>query len=122
MTLLSAAELASIQSLAESGMAGTATILTQTTVETVDGQESVWATVGFDVPVWVYQATAVSGTIGALAGGVAISQTFSVRVPVGTAVESGDHLIVDGVTYIVESTSQSSTYRPWLECGCRVLV
>jgi hypothetical protein len=121
MTLISASELAAIQSVALSGMTSTATILTRTTVVTADGQESVWATNGDDVPCWVYQATPLGGTLGAISGAVGISQTFSIRVPIGSDVNSGDHLAVGGLIYNVEQTNDESTYPAWLVCGCRVV-
>lgn len=121
MSLISASELGAIRSLAESGMTSLATILTRITVETADGQESQWATAGLDVPVWVYQATPIGGTLGAVSGAVGISQTFSIRMPVGTVVGSGDHVVVGAVTYLVEQDNSESTYAPWLVLGCRTL-
>lgn len=121
MTLISASELAAIQSLAESGLAGTATILTRITVVTDDGQQTEWATAGLDVPCWVYQQTPIGGTLGAVAGAVGISQTFSIRVPAGTPVATSDHIVVGITTYLVEQTNSESTYAPWLVCGCRTL-
>lgn len=121
MSLLTAAELGAIQGLAEEGMESSATILTRATVETSDGQESVWATSALDVACWVYQQTPIGGTLGAVAGAVAISQTFSIRFPIGTAVESGDEIIVGAVTYLAEQTNAESTIAPWLVVGARTL-
>lgn len=121
MSLISATELAAIQSLAESGMTSSATILTRATVETDDGQESVWATSATNVPCWVHHATPTSATLGALAGGVEIAQTFAIRFAVGTEVYPADHIVVGSVTYVVESTNISATVAPWLVCGCRTL-
>jgi hypothetical protein len=121
MSLLTASELGAIQQLAEQGMDSLATILTRSVIETDDGQESVWATSGIDVPCWVYQQTPIGGTLGAVAGAVGISQTFSIRMPIGTAVESGDRIIVGTTDYLVEQTNSESTIAPWLVCGCRTL-
>lgn len=121
MTLISASELAAIQGVAESGMEGTATILTRITVQTADGQESQWATNGSDVPCWVYEVTPITGTLGAIAGAVGLSETFSIRVPVGSEVFAGDHLAVSAVIYNVESTNAQSSYKPWLICACRAV-
>lgn len=121
MSLLSTSELAGIQNLAEQGMDSTATILTRITIEDADGQHSEWATVGDDVKCWVYQQTPIGGTLGAIAGAVGISQTFSIRMPIGTPVNSGDHLVVKSLTYLVEQTNDESTVAPWLVCGCRTL-
>ncbi len=121
MSLLSASELAAIQGIARQGMDSLATILTRITVETDDGQESVWATAGLDVACWVYQATPLGGTLGAISGAVGISQTFSIRMPIGTPVEVADHILVGSVTYVVEQTNVESTIAPWLVAGCRTL-
>lgn len=121
MTLISPSELLAIQSIAESGMTGTATILTRATVETANGQESVWATVGEDVPCWVKQVTGDSALLGAISGGVGIGQVFNVRVPIGSAVNSGDELAIGSIIYSVESQNQSDTYPAWLECNVRTV-
>lgn len=119
MTLLTASELASIQAVAESGMAGTATILTSAIVETDDGQETVWATVGEDVPCWVKENTGPSATLGALAGGVGISEPFLIRLPVGSQAFSGDKLAIGTALYLIQHANNDDTYAPWLVCACR---
>ena len=119
MTLTSPAELAAIQSIARSGMTGTATVLTRAVIETDNGQESVWAQVGEDVECWVYESTPGGATLGAIAGALGISEIFSIRVPIGTSVFSGDHLIVNAKTFNVEHTNSDSTYPAWFECSCR---
>ena len=121
MTLLTAGELAEIQSLAQSGMASTATILTRTVIETDDGLESVWATNGDDVPCWVYEATAPTATLGAIAGAVGISEVFKVRLPVGSDAHSGDRLAISAVVYDIQHTNSDDTYPAWLECACRMV-
>lgn len=121
MSLISPSELAAIQSLAESGMTSRATILTQSVVATDDGQENVWATSALDVPCWVHYVTGVAQTLGALAGGVEISQTFAIRLPVGTEVNPADHIVVGSVTYVVDNVGTGATIGPWLVAGCRTL-
>ncbi len=122
MSLISQTELRGLQVIAESGMTQTATVLRQIILETDDGQEQVWATVGNDTPCWVFQLTPLAGVLGAISGAVAISQNFAFRCPLGTDVNTGDHVVVEGTTYLVENTSSRSTTAAWLECGCRVLV
>ena len=121
MSLLTTSELGAIQNLAEQGMDSLAVILTRITVETANGQQSEWATSGLDVKCWVYQVTPIGGTLGNIAGSVAISQTFSIRMPIGTPVLAGDHVVVGGTTYVVEQTNSESTIAPWLVLGCRAL-
>ncbi len=118
MGLLTQAELLAIQSVAESGMIGTATILTRSTVETPDGQQSVWADNG-DVPCWVKEMAGTSATLGAIAGAVGMSEPFSIRVPVGSDVHSGDQLAVGSTLYLVQHANNDDTYPAWLMCACR---
>jgi len=122
MSLLSASELGAIRAVAESGMIETAAILTRSVIETDDGQESVWATSGLDVPCWVYEVTPVSKTLGALAGVVDLVEIFSIRVKAGTEVHSGDRVAVNGQIFDVQHTSDESTYEPWLDLACRKAV
>lgn len=121
MSLLSAAELAEIRSLAESGMASTATILTRAVIETDNGTESVWATSGDDVACWVYEMTPNSAELAAISGAIGIGELFSIRVPVGTAVTSGDRIAVGSTIYDVQHTNDADTYGPWLNCACRTV-
>lgn len=119
MELLSASELGAIQSVAQSGMASTAIVLVRSVIETDDGQESVWATSGIDVPCWVHEFTPAGQDIGGVSGAVALVELFSIRLPVGTEISSGDHIVVGSLTYIVEHTNDADTYPAWLDCSCR---
>ena len=121
MSLLEPSELLEIQSLARSGMTGTATILVRSIVETEDGQESVWATNGDDVACWVYERTPDSTTLGALSGAVAIAEQFSIRVPLGSDVHAGDQLAIGDVIYSVQTTNAQDSYPAWLNCACRAI-
>lgn len=121
MTLISAAELDSVQSVARSGMSGTATLLTRAAIETEDGQESVWAQNGNEVPCWVQELTPLSGTVGAISGAVALAEQFSIRLPIGSPVRAGDEIAVGSTIYNVQSTNADSTYPVWLNCACRLI-
>jgi hypothetical protein len=121
MPLLSASELAAIQSVARSGMESSASILTRETLVTDDGQQSVWATSQTDVPCWIYEATPISATVGNISGGVGLAEQFSIRMPVGTEVYAGDQIGVTGKVYQVQSTNADSTYPAWLNCACRMI-
>lgn len=121
MTLLDPSELAEVRAYAESGMTSTAMILRRTTIQTDNGLESVWATVGDEVPCWVKEITAASTELGAVSGAVAVTETFSVRLPVGTEVYSGDELGVGSTIYSVQHVNDEDTYGVWLNCACRVV-
>lgn len=119
MSLLSAAELAEVRALAESGMAGTAMILTRITIETDDGTESQWATVGDEVPCWVKEVASNAATLGAISGAVGIAEPFSIRLPYGSQAFSGDKLAVGSQVYLIQHANNEDTYGPWLMCACR---
>jgi len=119
VTLLPPGALAQIQAIARSGMTGTATILTRITVETPDGQESHWATSGPDVPCWVHEITPDGKALGALSGAIDLIEVFQIRVPVGTAVTTGDRIAVGSTLYDVQHTNDQDTYPAWLSLACR---
>lgn len=121
MNLLDPAELAQVQALAQSGMSGTATILVRSVVVTDDGQESVWATSGDDVVCWVREMISQGADLGAIAGAVGIGILVSIRVPVGTAVASGDRIAVGSTIYDVQHSNQEDTYPVWVNCICRTI-
>lgn len=121
MSLISASELAQIQSIATSGMTSTCTIQRRTTVQTANGQESEWTTLSTGVSCWIKELTPISGTLGAIAGAVGLSEQFSIRLPVGTDVLGGDQIVSGGKTYTVESTDADDSYPVWVDCACRMI-
>lgn len=121
MSLLLPSELLEIQSLANSGMASTATILTRAVIETADGQENVWATVGEDVSCWVKQITGDSQTLGNIAGAVGIAQLVNIRFAVGTPVSSGDRIAIGSTIYDAQAANTDDTFGVWLEMACRTI-
>lgn len=121
MSLLLPSELLEIQSLANSGMASTATILTRAVIETADGQESVWAQVGDEVPCWVKQLLGDSSTLGNIAGAVGIAQLVNIRFAIGTQVFSGDRIVVGSTIYDAQASNDSDTYPAFLEMACRTI-
>lgn len=121
-TLISDAELNALRGIAESGMRdAVATVLARSSVETDDGQETVWATSGPTVNGWIYEVTATSAVIGVIAGQLGLAEVSHFRAPVNTVIHSGDHLLIDGITYTVEHTNEESTYKVWLDCAVRAL-
>lgn len=121
MSLISVDELLAIQEVAESGMSGEATILKRVTIETANGLESVWAQSGESVSCWLYQQTGPGNMLGAISGAIAEAQNFSIRVPVGTDVDSGDEIAIGSTIYSVQNTNAGETYSPWLDCTCRIV-
>lgn len=121
MGLLTASELAAVRGIAESGMTSTCSILTRATVVTDDGQHSVWATSALDVPCWVKQITGDASTLGAVAGGIGISQLVNIRLPIGTDVHADDQIAVGSTIYQAQAANNDDTYGPWLEMAARAI-
>ncbi len=113
MSLVSDSEMAALRAVAESGMVTEAVILIRATVVTDDGQENVWAT-GETVNSWLYEVTPTGTTLGAIAGAVGLAGTFSLRVPVGTTVTSGDQVAIGTTIYTVQHSNAENTYSPWV--------
>lgn len=120
MTLITASELGALQAIAESGMTMSATVLVRSVIETDDGQENVWAT-GDTLDAWLYEITAMTGTLSSIAGAVGINETFSLRVPVGSNIHSGDHVAIGPDIYNVQHTNEQSTYKAWLICALKLV-
>ncbi len=122
MSLISDAELAAIQGVAESGMHTPVYIQRRTNVETADGQSSEWVEDSQAVLGWLYEFTPGGATIGVIAGQAGLSEGIWLRMPVGTNISSGDRARVGSSIFTVEHTNEDSTYRPWIACAVRIIV
>lgn len=121
MSLISQSELAALQGIAAAGMVSTCTINRRTTTQTADGQESAYAPLATGVSCWIKELTPISGTLGAIAGAVGISEQFSIRFRAGTDILGGDQIVSGGKTYTVESTDSDDSYPIWVDCACRLI-
>ncbi len=122
MSLISDAELAAIQSVAESGMNTPVYISHRTNVQTEDGQSSTWVEDANPVLGWLYEFTPSGATIGVISGQMGLAEGVWLRLPVGTNINSGDRARVGSLSYTVEHTNAESTYRPWIACSVRIIV
>jgi hypothetical protein len=61
----------------------------------------------------------VIDTVSGVAG---IVDILKFRLPVGTDVTSGDHLLINSLMFTVEDADDGSTYLPWLRLSLRRLV
>jgi hypothetical protein len=107
--LLSATELAALRDLVESGMETDVTIRRRTTVEGDLGDVATFTTVAA-VKGWIREITTAAAGIGEVGGVVAIPETHRLFVPVGTDLESGDLVIVNGDGFRVQHTDAGGTY------------
>ena len=114
--LISDSELAALRGTAEMGMQTDVTVNRRTTVQTDDGQESVWAFL-VTVKGWIYSTP--TPTITLVSGEMALVNTYRLFVPVDTNIQSGDHAVIGGKTFIVSDTIAESTWLPLLRCSLR---
>ena len=123
MTLISAAELAAIQSVAESGM-NTAVYIQHrvTNHDDENGWTETWSEGTQSVLGWLYEFTSAGSTIGVIAGSMGLSEGVWLRLPIGTNVSSGDRARIGTSVYTIEHTNVDSTYRPWIACAVRIIV
>jgi hypothetical protein len=117
--LVSDAEMAGLQSLAEIGMADTCTILTQdNTAGGLEGDTDYEYTASLTVKCWLWE-TLGSDNAEVVGGVEAITTSYRLFLPVGTPIENGDRVVVKGETYIVVATNAENTYRPVLRVSLR---
>ena len=122
MTLISAAEMAAIQGLAESGMVTSVAVFHQVTTAGDDGRVATYpATADFTVTGWIKEITPDSVMAGVHSGEIGVVETHVLRVPVGTAIVSGDKIVSGTASLIVQHTSAEDTYQPWLICTLKML-
>lgn len=122
MSLLSAVEMASIRSLAESGLKDTISIFRRVRTETADGWVESWPdTADETVLGWLYEQTSIGTEIGVIAGALGAAEQSWLRMAVGTVIASGDRVTINGVRFTVEHTTDSNTYAPWVSCAVRTI-
>jgi len=123
MTLISASELAAVQSVAESGMIASVYIQTRTTDTTSpDGWVETFVEATQPVRGWLYEFTPGGATIGETAGAMGLAEQSWLRLPVGTAIGSGDRARIGTNVFVIQHTNDSSTYQPWVACAVRLVV
>ena len=115
--MISQSEIAALQGFAELQMDTEVAVMRQTVIEGPEGDDvSVFATVGF-VNGWL--SSRPSPVITEIGGIQALENTYSLYLPVGSDIESGDQAIVGSRTFTVSDTTAESTLQPMLEVSLR---
>jgi hypothetical protein len=117
--LVSPDELASLRELAESGMQTSVSIYAQTSAETANGRQASYATSATTAIGWLTELTSNAARLGMISGGIEISETHRLMLPVGTACVVGDKVVIAGQEYIVQHTNEGDTYQTSLTCLLR---
>lgn len=115
--LVSDSEMAALREVAAMGMQTSVSIYARTNVQTENGQESVW-TLGSTVLGWMHSEPTPVITL--VSGEMATVNTYRLFVPVGTAINPGDHAVIGGTTFVVSDTTVESTWKPLLRCSLRL--
>lgn len=121
-------ELAAIRGLAELGMQSDVTIKKRTPITSESDPANIYGDDGVThvVPVsteeayvkgWLFSTP--SPVITVVGGVMALVNTYRLFVPVGTDVESGDHVVIGGAEFIVSDTIAESTWLPLLNVSLR---
>lgn len=117
--LVSDAAMASLRSVAETGMQTSVDIYPKTLTETLSDTAVGWPTKSATVLGWLRSDPSNRFTID---GGVLEAETpFRLLLPVGTAIDPGDQVEIAGDRYSVVDTNQESTYKVSLRCMIRKL-
>jgi hypothetical protein len=116
--LFSATEMAAFRDVALQGMQTPCSIYRRSTVETDDGQQSVWA-FSSSVMGWIYSTpTAVQSEV---SGKIVTINTYRAFFPVGTDIIASDRVVDldSGQTYITSDTIAENTWNAMLRASLR---
>lgn len=120
MSLLSASELAAIQSVAQSGMVTSVSIYHGARTQTANGQTWAYpAAADLTVNGWLYEMTGAAAKLGVIDGGTAVSEMFRLTLPIGTDCRVGDKVVIGGLSHYVQHTNAGDSYPAWLICYLR---
>jgi hypothetical protein len=76
-----------------------------------------WPTTGETVKGWL--RTVPEGTTDVLSGIMADVSMYRLFLPVGTDINNGDRVLIDGRNFAVIDTNKESTYQVVLKCSLR---
>ncbi len=120
MTLISDSEMEALREVALSGMVTTINVYNRSTVQTDDGQESVFpASPSSVVQGWLYELTPARVKLDPLNGSEQVAEYFRLLLPVGTVIDIGDKVVIGGNSYYVQNTGIDNTYKPTLTAAVR---
>lgn len=118
MPLLSASQLAALQTVAISGMTDTVSIVRPSQSDSVYGDDEVitYTTVGTS-KAWFRSTPTQVAT--ADVGVLVTINTYRLLVPPGTDIRPKDEVTFDTDVYLVTDTTAESTYQPYLQVSLR---
>lgn len=119
MPLVSESQLEGLRGVIETGMVTDVTIKSRVVADNAygDDQTETWPGPGVTVKGWL--RTVPEGTIDVISGVQADVAIYRLFLPVGTAVNNNDRIVIEGRTYVVTDTNRESTYQVALKCSLR---
>lgn len=129
MKLLSDAQLTAVQSVAMRGMQTDVTIFRRSTTTGLEVTDDPYgSSVGYaEIPDTATQTSTVKGMLHSAtvpttdvdSGQLVTVNTFRLWVPVGTNIQPGDQVEIEGNIYQVTDTTADQTWPPFLACSLR---
>ena len=112
MPLVSESQLKSLRSVVELGMVTDVTIVNATQVDNpYSDDEYVQEAEGARQTVKGWLREVPAGTIDVVSGVMANTGMYRLFLPLGTVINNGDRVFVNGEQFVVQDTNQDSTYK-----------
>lgn len=119
--LLTSSEMGALRQVAEQGMADSVDVYRQTVTAGSYGDDVSQFTYLLTTKGWVYSVTTPNTPIQDESGRQVTVMSFWLRVPVGTDLELGDRVVIDGRRFTVTDMDEESTWLPMVSCALRRL-
>jgi len=120
MPLISASQLAHVQKVVELGMVTDVTIVNHTTADSpFSDDEYVQEATSSRQTLKGWLREVPAGTIDVVSGVMANTGVYRLFLPVGTNINNGDRVIVNGEEFVVQDTNADSTYQATLRVSLK---
>ena len=112
MSLISPAALTALSNIVKLGMTTDVLIYDHSTVDTDDGSEERWTARSAPVKGWLYTQTQPVMTVGN--GREGLINDLRLYLELGTVIDTGDRVEIEGETMTVEDTTKENTIQAML--------
>jgi len=119
MTLVSAAQIAALRSVANRGLQTDVTIFPRIEADNPFSDDENVTTSGGTVTVKGWLRTVPAGVIDVVSGVQAQISSFRLLLPPGTVIHNGDRVEINSEKYVVEDVASENTYQIFLVCSIR---
>jgi len=119
MTLVSAAQIAALRSVANRGLQTDVTIFPRIEADNPFSDDENVITSGGTVTVKGWLRSVPAGVIDVVSGVQAQISSFRLLLPPGTVIHNGDRVEIGGEKFVVEDVASENTYQIFLVCSIR---